>query len=482
MIESFSPATVLTALLEALESAGIGCTVVLDHGDRLERVYVNHAHARIHGMTVAQARETTPLAAVPQADRERLAMLRQTLAGKGHGPAQLEARIERPDGTEVPVEIGLGYSRLEGVRATFAFMRDVSTKAKVEAALRESEERFRRLAEASPDSITLAVGGRYVYANPVALRILGVTAFDQIRDLDPWSRVPPERREAILAYVERLRCGEAVAPLQHRVVAPDGREIFLESSLSLLAFDGVPAVLSCTRDITERLRLQAELMKQDRLASVGILAAGVAHELNNPLAAITMLARKLREDADEYGLSGEVKLAVEQIDDASRRMATIIGDLLFMARPADHPQAHIDVEKIVTSTVALLRAGIPRCPPVEIQIEPLPSIRGYASKLGQALLNVLRNAVHAVEGIEGGAISIVCRLRDGSVEIAIRDNGGGIPPELLPRVTEPFFTTKEHGTGLGLWISQSLIAHHGGKLEVASAPGKGTTVTLSLPG
>jgi signal transduction histidine kinase len=255
--------------------------------------------------------------------------------------------------------------------------------------------------------------------------------------------------------------------------------VVLEASLRLAAIHGETAILSYTRDITERNRLHAELMKQDRLASVGMLAAGVAHELNNPLTALAMQVRQLREDAHEW--PPHVDHVLRQMEEATNGMNTIISDLLFMARPVEKPQAHVDVAKIIQSTVALLRAGTPRCPPVKVDIDPLPALHGWASKLGQVFLNILRNAVQAVESVPNGTVQVRGRVVGDGIEVTVSDNGPGVTPQVLARLAQPFFTTKPQGTGLGLWISQTLVAQHGGKLDVASTEGGGTTVTVSLP-
>src|SRR5262249_446495 len=153
---------------------------------------------------------------------------------------------------------------------------------------------------------------------------------DELRGFDPWSRVPPERRKEVVAHFERLKQGDAPQPMEHRVSRPDGQELILESSLSVASMDGAPAVISDTRDITQRMHLQAELVKQDRRGSVGLLGAGVAHELNNPLTSVALQARRLRDDADKHEFSEEVRTALAEIDDGARRMTAIIADLLFM--------------------------------------------------------------------------------------------------------------------------------------------------------
>jgi two-component system NtrC family sensor kinase len=274
---------------------------------------------------------------------------------------------------------------------------------------------------------------------------------------------------------------EVAPPLVHRILQSDGSEKVLETSLSHTTISGEPAIVSFTRDITERVVLQAELMRRDRLAAVGTLAAGVAHELNNPLMSLGLQARKLRQEAERHGFSEDVRSSLAQIGEAAGRMEAIIADLLFVARPSETPQAHVDVGEVMKSTVALLRAGSPHCPPIRLEIDPLPPIRAFASKLGQVFLNVLRNAVQATELRPDGEVVVRGRVAGDSLEVEVADNGVGIPAAVLSRVAQPFFTTKPQGTGLGLWISQSLMAEHGGQLFVKSVPERGTTVTLRLP-
>jgi signal transduction histidine kinase len=319
-----------------------------------------------------------------------------------------------------------------------------------------------------------------VYANGALARIFGY-------DLEALRHAPSDF----------LRDGRA--RFTTSIVRDDGTTLPIEVSLSHTRVEDARATIVLVRDASssaaleaaleeaeerfraERAQLEAELMKRDRLSYVGTLAAGVAHELNNPLTSLAMQARKLREQADAHGLGPEAKLAIEHIDEGARRMTAVISDLLFMARPVGRPQSHVDVRQVLLSTVALLRAGIPNCPEVLVDIDELPALCGYPSKLGQVFFNVLRNAMQAIEGRPGGAIRVRGRATGDMMFIEIEDDGAGIPPEVMARVTQPFVTTKPDGSGLGLWISQALLDLHGGKLDIASEVGKGTRVAIQLP-
>jgi PAS domain S-box-containing protein len=483
MIPNLTDRDALDALLKALERAGIGCTVVVDDDDHdtIARVYANEPIARIFGVDVDAMRKLPPMDFIAPGERERIREMRTELIKTGQHVPTVETAILRPDGSSVPVEIGLAHVDLPKGRAVFVFLRDVSEKAKIQAALRDSERRFRSVAEASPDSIAIYKDGRYQYANPVALRILGVKSFDELQGVDSRQDFSPERREELASYLARVRRGEPMPPLLNRRQTAEGKDVLFESSVSVVSLDVGEVVISYSRDITERTHLQAELMKHDRLASVGILAAGVAHELNNPLTTVAMQARKLRAEAEKRDLPADVREGLEQIDEAAKRLSSIIGDLLFVARPSDRPQAHVDVAQILLSTVSLFRAGTPNCPPIEIATETLPPICGQASKLGQVVLNVLRNAAQAIEGTPNGKIRVSAAPSDDHIEIVIEDDGPGIHVDHLPRVMQPFFTTKQNGTGLGLWISHTLVTEHGGTLDVQSVGGRGTRVAIRLP-
>jgi PAS domain S-box-containing protein len=473
----------LDALLEALQNAGLGCTVVVSEADgSLRRAYANKAFADLAGSDVDTMMRTPPLMDLLSGeDRARMAAMHATVRAGAPPPSAIRTNVRRADGTHVPVEIGLGTAPMGGGRLIFVFLRDVSDNARAEAALRESEERFRALADSSPDSVTMIAKNRYVYANPIALGHLGKASLADLADYDPTTTVPPKQMPAILERMARLRAGEHVPPLQMRRASPAGDERTLETTTALVQVGGDEAIISFTRDITERVRLQAELMKKDRLASLGILAAGIGHELNNPLTAVAIQAKKLHDSADRLALPPEVKESLGQIDEAAQRMRAIISDLLFLARSAEQPQAHVDVAQVLASTVKLLQAGIGRAVDVRTEIAELPSIRGWSSKLGQVFLNVLQNAVQAVEGRTDGRVSVVARVAGETIEVVIADNGVGIAPDALPRVMEPFYTTKPGGVGLGLWISQTLLEQHGGRLELTSAAGAGTRVTIGLP-
>ena len=263
------------------------------------------------------------------------------------------------------------------------------------------------------------------------------------------------------------------------------------------------------QSLLERMRLKDQAQRHARLASIGALAAGVAHEVNNPNNAIhfnaSLLARAwhdaapiLREYLDangdfslaglSYAREGEsLSELIEEIGYCSERIRRIVGSLKHLGRedPGDRDGA-VDVRRAVDLAAGLLRGEIRKSAGrFEIQhAEDLPCVRGSAQELEQVFLNVILNALQALPRGDGG-VNVVTRVDPASEEVVVevRDDGRGIPDQELARITEPFFSTRTDtgGTGLGLSISQTFVDQHGGRIDFASEVGSGTTVTVRLP-
>jgi PAS domain S-box-containing protein len=237
-------------------------------------------------------------------------------------------------------------------------------------------------------------------------------------------------------------------------------------------------------DITERVALEAQLAQTDKLSSIGLLAAGVAHEINTPLAVISSYAQMLSKQ-----LRGDARLGpvLDKITQQSFRAAEIANGLLNFSRTSTTEFRETDLNQVIRDTLSLLQHQF-KTAQIEIDLdlaEPLPAINGNSGKLQQVFLNLLLNAKEAMQG--GGTLR-VSTLVNGHVEALITDSGSGIAPEHLKRIYDPFFTTKttprpgdRRGTGLGLSVSYGIIQEHAGKIHVESEVGSGTTFHLEFP-
>src|SRR5881296_3375034 len=233
-------------------------------------------------------------------------------------------------------------------------------------------------------------------------------------------------------------------------------------------------------DVTQRERMEEQMSQTEKLTSLGLLAAGVAHEVNTPLAVISnyiqMLAKQMPEGDPRHSI-------IEKIVKQTFRASEIVNNLLNFSRTGAPEAADIDVNRVVEETLSLVAHPLKAS---HIQVmkqlgEPLPAVRGSANKLQQVFLNLFLNARDAMPS--GGLLEVRTAAHNGSVEIEVADTGAGIAREHINRIFDPFFTTKAsgRGTGLGLSVSYGIIKEHAGKIDVRSAPGKGTSFHLELP-
>ncbi len=257
----------------------------------------------------------------------------------------------------------------------------------------------------------------------------------------------------------------AVAPLLSRDFVSVGRIILVD-------------------DITERVTLEAQLAQTDKLSSIGLLAAGVAHEINTPLAVISsyaqMLSKQLRGD-------GRIAPVLEKITQQSFRAAEIANGLLNFSRTSTTEFRETNLNLVIRETLSLLEHQF-KTARIDVELDltaDLPPIQGNSGKLQQVFLNLLLNAKEAMPG--GGRLRVATMV-NGHVEALVSDSGSGIAPEHLKRIYDPFFTTKttpkpgdRRGTGLGLSVSYGIIQEHAGKIRVESAIGAGTTFHLEFP-
>lgn len=270
-----------------------------------------------------------------------------------------------------------------------------------------------------------------------------------------------------------------------RSLAHDELEVLLSmANQTAFAIQRARLFRKLNQTVWELQSTQDRLIRSERLAATGHMAANLAHEINNPTGIIIARLEWLLLEAGESGLSQEIIRDLEVIMKHARRIAKITRGLLFFARRSAGDVGLVDLDDLIRETVDWFesqyqKAGI-TC---RVNLVKLPPIRGNRERLQQVMVNLLTNAKDAMPA--GGAVSISTKVSgDGKwIVLEISDTGSGIPPEILDRVFEPFFTTKEvgHGTGLGLSIVYGIIQEHRGEIEVKSEPGQGSAFTILLP-
>jgi hypothetical protein len=250
----------------------------------------------------------------------------------------------------------------------------------------------------------------------------------------------------------------------------------------------VSVVVEVWRDVTERTKLEAQLSHNERLASLGLLAAGVAHEINNPLASILAGVESLQRWVGRVELPAEEQRDVTEVlallEQETRRCRETTDKLLLLGQPYAAKPVWVDLNRAVRDTLALLSFATRR-QRIEVTVElaaDLPPVWGREGGLRGVVMNLCMNAVQAMAG--GGHLAVrTTRQGDDRVVLVVQDDGPGIAPEHLNRIWDPFFTTKPvgQGTGLGLSITQRAVDRHGGRVAVESTLGQGTRFTVTLP-
>ncbi len=354
----------------------------------------------------------------------------------------------------------------------------------------EAEAKFREIAERSQVGIIVVQDGRIAYANPLAGEMAGVEAGEMVGRPVEWARERIHPDDVAIVRESAAQAGTEVAgalrPVAYRLVV-NGRERKVEQTARPIQHRGRPAVLLTIVDVTEREKTEFELRKGQRLESLGIVAGGIAHDFNNLLTAVfgqVELAKGHVDPGSPAARELEVALsALERSRDLTRQLLTFAAG----GAPALRILA---VPKLLEDAVKLGLGGSSIRARFDVEAD-LPPVEADEGQMSQLLNNLLVNARQATPG--AGEVVVRARrrtLREGEVpgldpgvhvEISIQDRGHGIAPEVLPRVFDPFFTTRATGTGLGLATSYSIARRHGGHIGVESRVGEGTTLTVLLP-
>jgi PAS domain S-box-containing protein len=360
---------------------------------------------------------------------------------------------------------------------------DVTEREQLAQELRESEEKFRTLVEASLDGIVLHRDLKMLYVNRASLEMFGYAQPEDMlgRDLSellefPFQQAAPQRLANLLQGASRPRVFEM------KGVRQDGSTFDLELISFPTTYGGRPAGQTHIRNITHKKQLEEHLIRTDKLASLGQLAAGVAHEMNNPLGSIMVLSYLLLEDLDEACVE---RPQVEKIVKEATRCKEIVQGLLEFSRymPSRMVALHVDAileevlslvgDHLLFQHIDLIRDFAPGLPPV----------LGDKNRLEQVFINLLMNSGDAMEGMGRLTVSTSLTPEGSRIRLAFQDTGPGIPENLVGRLFDPFFTTKGvgKGVGLGLSISYGIIEKHLGRIFVEKTGPEGTTFVIELP-
>jgi PAS domain S-box-containing protein len=360
---------------------------------------------------------------------------------------------------------------------------DMTEREQLARELKDSEEKFRRLVETSLDGIALHRDLKLLYVNRACLEMFSYQESGEMLGRSLLGFLDPQYHQAASRWLGQLERG-VTRPLifEMKGVKKDGRRFDLEGISIPTTHEGQPAIQTHIRDITHKKHLEEQLSRTEKLAALGQLAAGVAHEINNPLGGILVYSYLLLEDLEP---SRPERTQVEKIVREATRCKEIIQGLLEFSRYIPSKMVPLKVNDVLEEVFFLLEDHL-HFQNIQIvhQVNPeLPLIRGDKSKLEQVFINLLMNSAEAMKG--EGKLTVTTAVTPGSerVQLCFQDTGPGIPPHCLSRLFDPFFTTKDvgQGVGLGLSISYGIIQKHLGRIYVERTGPEGSVFVIELP-
>ncbi|MTH54295.1 PAS domain S-box protein [Bacillus mangrovi] len=388
------------------------------------------------------------------------------------GSIRRELRFHMPNGQCKELEFTSKANVFGGQHLTI--LRNVSDRIRMEKELRQSEEKFREIFNGAMEGIVLFDSEYNILAaNPVSAKIFDMT-HEQMKECNLHSLLFRDENELpfdfLLDYQEEAERKEEITFLSRH-----GHKRVLDFSIKLNLNENMH--LAIFRDVTERKELEDRLRKSDTLNVVGELAAGIAHEIRNPMTALKGFIQLL-----EGSVKDDFSMYFNVIKSELTRIESIITEFLVLAKPQAVHFEQNSIVKIMKETMELLNAQAIFS---NVQLElresgEIPSIYCEPNQMKQVFINILKNAIEVMPN--GGMVKTILKMKDSqNLCIQISDEGNGIPEDKLKRLGEPFYTTKDRGTGLGLMVSYKIIEEHCGQVTVESEVGKGTTFYITLP-
>jgi PAS domain S-box-containing protein len=384
---------------------------------------------------------------------------------------------------------------LAGRSVMLSMISDETVRRQAQTALQQSAAQFRSLLEGAPDAVFVQNDSCFVYVNDATVRLFGARSAEQLLGTPVLDRYHPDHHPDIRERIRLLHQEKQRAPRRERIcLRLDGTSVPVEVSAVPVVFEGQGQSLVFVQDISERKQIEIRLQQAQKMEAIGTLAGGIAHDFNNILFPIMGLSEMLLEDLPPGSLE---RANVAEIYTAGRRAGDLVNQILSFSRQMEHKKTPIRVQQILREVVKLTRATIPSNIAIHKNIQTdCGPILADPTNVHQIAMNLITNAFHAVEE-SGGSISIELaqtRVDQGTVDgttltpgayalLTISDTGHGIAAEVLPRIFDPYFTTKPQGkgTGLGLSVVFGIVKEHGGDIRVHSEVGRGTVFKVYLP-
>lgn len=483
----------LAAHLEGmLDTAAIWINTSDEKGNA---TYWNKAAEQISGYraeeVIGHARVWDWIYPVPEY-RKQILKMRHDIIFNGKKVENYETQIRSKDG-QYRTLLWHAHNLVENGKTigSIALAAEITERKQAEKELRISEERYRSLVDNANEAIIVIQNNLLVFANPMAVQIFGCCSVEEITSASPFDFLHLDDWEHVVKRHKKLMRKEHVEnPYTIRLIVADDSLKTLSNTSVLIEWEGRPAILCLMTDITEMTKMQEEIMKADKLESIGLLAGGIAHDFNNYLATLLGNISLAKLNKNNFN---KIHEKLENMEKAIHHAKNLSDQLFTFAKGGGPVKKMVSIKELILDDVKFILSGTNvRCK--FLIAENLQMVEVDEGQFSQVLNNIVINAVQAMP--DGGIIEVAAKnvtiesesqdyrlpLEEGPyIKISIKDRGPGIQEKDLLKIFDPFFTTKDKGKGLGLTTSYSIIKKHGGHLSVESELGVGTTFYIFLP-
>lgn len=376
------------------------------------------------------------------------------------------------NGDRIPVEIKTHRFEVEKEMYLLSVCRDITERKNSEREIREAKEQFENIVESSTNGITILQDGKWVFANKAALTLFDAKTKEELLGRNIYDMLHPEFH---MECKEIVKNG-GIHPRLYRVwTTLSGREIHTEVVSIPTTFQGKEANELIMQDITEQKKSDSMMIQAEKMNVVGQLAAGIAHEIRNPLTALKGFVQLFRSGT----IPNEMFLNIMEAE--LERIDVISSEFLTLAQPANTDFTTVDIRDLVNDVIDLLDTeAFKKSISLVVENNAIETaVNGIGTQLKQVFINLIKNAIEVMQN--EGTITIAFENHEGFILISVHDEGVGMSEEQLKWLGEPFFTTKQNGTGLGLMVTYRIINQHNGVVDVESKVNVGTTFTVKLP-
>lgn len=396
---------------------------------------------------------------------------------KGMEVGMIEQTWRRLDGTPVHLEVKAAPTTYKNQRAELLLLIDISSRKKFQTILQKSRERYQLLIQNSIDTIAVIHNDKWVFMNESGISLFEAETYEDLIGKNVYDQLHPCDHDGVKQRIQNIINRKTESEIiKQSWFTFKNRLIYTEMVCIPTTFFGETAVQVILRDSSERKQTEELMLKSEKLSIAGQLAAGIAHEIRNPLTAIKgflQLMKPTMEENEHY---------FEIVFSELSRIELILSELLMLAKPQQNAvKERVNLKKIISEVTALLETQA-NLKGIFIKTDyehDSMYINGDQNQLKQVFINLIKNAVESMP--DGGTVHILMTEDEYSVNVTVKDEGDGIPENVLKRIGEPFLTTKEKGTGLGLMVTFNLIKNHQGAIQVDSKPDRGTAFHITFP-